>query len=75
MKHTLGTPVENDVEVYYEADETFNTSISKTKSKKYLLTKLKKNTGPMLFRTAAMFISMTLIFSGIIWSFQNERKE
>ncbi len=37
MKHTLGTPVENDVEVYYEADETFNTSVSKTKSKKYLI--------------------------------------
>jgi len=37
MKHTLGTPVESDVEVYYEADETFNTFIFKTKSKKYLI--------------------------------------
>ncbi len=37
MKHILGTPVENDMEVYYEADETFNTYIFKTKSKKYLM--------------------------------------
>jgi oligopeptidase B len=37
MKHTLGTPVENDIEVYFEADETFNTYIFKTKSKKYLM--------------------------------------
>lgn len=37
MKHTLGTPVENDELVYYEADETFNTYVFKTKSKKYLM--------------------------------------
>ena len=37
MKHTLGTPVENDVEVFYEEDETFNTFIYKTKSEKYLV--------------------------------------
>jgi len=37
MKHTLGTPVENDVEVYYEEDETFNTFVFKTKSKKFLI--------------------------------------
>jgi oligopeptidase B len=37
MKHTLGTPVENDVEVYYEADETFSAFIYKTKSEKYLI--------------------------------------
>ena len=37
MKHTLGTPVENDVEVFYEADETFSTFIFKTKSEKYLV--------------------------------------
>jgi oligopeptidase B len=37
MKHTLGTPVENDVEVFYEEDETFNTFIFKTKSEKYLV--------------------------------------
>lgn len=37
MKHILGTPVDSDVEVYYEADETFNTYIFKTKSKKYLM--------------------------------------
>lgn len=37
MKHILGTPVTNDVEVFYEADETFSTSIFKTKSEKYLI--------------------------------------
>lgn len=37
MKHTLGTPVEDDVEVFYEEDETFNTFIYKTKSEKYLV--------------------------------------
>jgi oligopeptidase B len=37
MKHTLGTQIENDVEVFYEADETFNTFIFKTKSEKYLM--------------------------------------
>jgi oligopeptidase B len=37
MKHILGTPVENDVEVYYEEDETFVTHIYKTKSEKFLI--------------------------------------
>lgn len=37
MKHTLGTPVESDVEVYSEDDETFNTFVYKTKSEKYLM--------------------------------------
>lgn len=37
MKHTLGTPVEDDVEVFYEEDETFSTFIYKTKSQKYLM--------------------------------------
>lgn len=37
MKHILGTPVEDDVEVFYEEDETFNTFIYKTKSEKYLV--------------------------------------
>ncbi len=37
MKHTLGTPVESDIEVYYEEDETFVTYIYKTKSDKYLI--------------------------------------
>lgn len=37
MKHILGTPVEQDQEVFYEADETFSVEVSKTKSKKYLL--------------------------------------
>ncbi|MGB1308499.1 MAG: S9 family peptidase [Oceanihabitans sp.] len=37
FRHQLHTNVENDVAVYYEADETFNTFIYKTKSKKYLV--------------------------------------
>lgn len=37
MKHVLGTPVSNDVEVFYEEDETFSTFVYKTKSKKYLI--------------------------------------
>lgn len=37
MKHILGTPVEDDIEVYYEDDETFSTFIYKTKSNKYLI--------------------------------------
>lgn len=37
MKHTLGTPVENDEVVFFEEDETFSTFIYKTKSKKYLI--------------------------------------
>ncbi|WP_319481005.1 S9 family peptidase [uncultured Draconibacterium sp.] len=37
MKHVIGTPVEDDVEVFYEDDETFSVSIFKTKSQKYLI--------------------------------------
>jgi len=37
MKHTLGTPVENDVEVFFEADDTYSTFIYKTKSERYLI--------------------------------------
>ncbi len=37
FKHKLGTPVEDDVEVYHEADETFGVGIYKTKSEKYLV--------------------------------------
>jgi oligopeptidase B len=37
MKHILGTPVKSDAEVFYEADETFDTFVFKTKSKKYLM--------------------------------------
>jgi oligopeptidase B len=37
MKHTLGTPFEDDEEVFYEDDETFSVFIYKTKSEKYLL--------------------------------------
>lgn len=36
-RHTLGTPVSNDKLVWHEKDETFNTYIYKTKSKKYLV--------------------------------------
>ena len=37
MKHVIGTPVEDDVEVFYEGDETFSVFIYKTKSQKYLI--------------------------------------
>ncbi|GAA4231859.1 oligopeptidase B [Postechiella marina] len=36
-KHTLFTDASKDVEVYHEKDETFNTFVYKTKSKKYLV--------------------------------------
>ncbi|WBU88897.1 S9 family peptidase [Cellulophaga omnivescoria] len=36
-KHKLGTPTSEDVLVYHEQDETFNTYIYKTKSKKYIV--------------------------------------
>lgn len=36
-RHTLGTPVSADVLVFHEKDETFNTFIYKSKSKKYLI--------------------------------------
>jgi oligopeptidase B len=37
MKHRLGSPVENDKEVYYEDDETFSVYVTDTKSHKYIL--------------------------------------
>jgi oligopeptidase B len=37
MKHVLGTDSAEDKEVYFEKDETFDTYIYKTKSKKYLI--------------------------------------
>lgn len=37
MRHKLGTPVSEDVEVFHEADPTFSTYVYKTKSKKYLV--------------------------------------
>ncbi|MCK3683428.1 S9 family peptidase [Maribellus sp. YY47] len=37
MKHVLGTPFENDQEVFNEADETFSCFIYKTKSQDYLI--------------------------------------
>ncbi|MBU2996130.1 S9 family peptidase [Cellulophaga baltica] len=36
-KHVLGTPVEDDVLIYNEEDETFNSFVYKTKSKKYIV--------------------------------------
>ncbi|GAA4808071.1 S9 family peptidase [Litoribaculum gwangyangense] len=37
FKHTLGSKAVKDVEVYHEEDETFNTFVYKTKSKKYIV--------------------------------------
>ena len=37
IKHKLFTDPKEDVEVYYEADETYNTFVYKTKSKKYII--------------------------------------
>ena len=37
LKHILGTNSADDVEVYHEEDDTFNTFVYKTKSKKYLV--------------------------------------
>ncbi len=37
FRHTLGTPVSEDVEVYHESDDTFNTFVYKTKSRKYIV--------------------------------------
>ncbi|MEB8345590.1 S9 family peptidase [Flavobacteriaceae bacterium KMM 6898] len=36
-RHVLGTPSENDVLVFHEDDETFNTYVYKSKSKKYII--------------------------------------
>lgn len=37
FKHRLGEPVDKDVEVFHEKDETFNTYVYKTKSEKYIV--------------------------------------
>ena len=37
FKHKLHTETTEDTEVYYEADDTFNTFVYKTKSKKYIV--------------------------------------
>lgn len=37
FKHKLGTDSKDDFEVYHEDDETFNTFVYKTKSKKYIV--------------------------------------
>jgi oligopeptidase B len=37
FKHKLGSNPENDVVVYFEKDDTFNVSVYKSKSKKYLI--------------------------------------
>ncbi len=36
MKHTLGTPLSEDQEVYFEDDDTFSVYVTKSKSGKYL---------------------------------------
>jgi len=37
FKHKLHTDTENDIEVFHEEDETFNTFVYKTKSRKYIV--------------------------------------
>ncbi|TKG93773.1 S9 family peptidase [Puteibacter caeruleilacunae] len=37
MKHVLGTPVSDDVEVFFEEDETFDVFVYKTKSKAFVV--------------------------------------
>ncbi len=37
FRHILGTPVEKDVLIFYEEDETFNSFVYKTKSDKYMM--------------------------------------
>ncbi|MCX7549767.1 S9 family peptidase [Xanthomarina sp. F2636L] len=37
FKHKLHTKVEEDIEVFHETDETFNTFVYKTKSRKYIV--------------------------------------
>ena len=37
FKHVLGTDPSEDIEIFYEKDDTFGTYVGKTKSKKYLV--------------------------------------
>ncbi|MBC3759020.1 S9 family peptidase [Hyunsoonleella sp. SJ7] len=37
FRHVLGTDTKDDVEVFHEKDETFNTFVYKSKSKKYII--------------------------------------
>lgn len=37
LRHVLGTDTNDDVEVFHETDDTFNTFVYKTKSRKYLV--------------------------------------
>ena len=37
MRHVLGTPVEEDVTVFYESDETFDAQVYLSKSRKFLI--------------------------------------
>lgn len=37
FKHKLGSKVEEDIEVYHEADDTFNTFVYKSKSRQYII--------------------------------------
>jgi len=36
FRHVLGTPTEKDVEIYHESDNTFNTSVEKSKSREMI---------------------------------------
>jgi oligopeptidase B len=36
FSHRIGTPVQEDIEIYHEADETYNVSLEKSKSRKYI---------------------------------------
>ena len=36
FRHVLGTPADSDTLIFHEADETFDTGVFKTKSKKYI---------------------------------------
>lgn len=37
FRHRLGTPVEQDVEIFHESDDTFSTFVYTSKSKKYII--------------------------------------
>ncbi|WP_299440777.1 S9 family peptidase [uncultured Aquimarina sp.] len=37
FRHNLGTDSSNDIEIYHETDDTFNTFVYKTKSKEYIV--------------------------------------
>lgn len=37
FRHVLGTPIEQDAEIYHETDETFRTYVYKSKSKQFII--------------------------------------